>query len=366
MIVTVTLNPSIDKTVELPGPLAEGRVQRAVRASQQPGGKGVNVAAALRLAGVEALALFPADEADPFTAEVRASGLAALPLPSGGPVRTNTALVAPDGTTTKVNEPGTPLSADLLEEAAQTVAAQARGAEWLVLAGSLPPGAPADLYAELIGRVREELGAPEPGNTGTGSRAPRIALDTSDEPLLAALAPDRPRHQRPDLVKPNGHELADLAGMPGEGDALEASPERAAEAARALTARGVGTVLATLGGNGAVLVTAEEGPAAAEEAPAAGGARPASEAPLDGGQTQAWHAIHAPVPVRSTVGAGDSALAGFLAASVEGRSPEDSLRRAVAYGSAAASLPGTTAPRPDQVTESAVVVAPIRPAHPHP
>lgn len=360
MIVTVTLNPSIDKTVELPGPLAEGRVQRAVRASQQPGGKGVNVAAALRLAGVEALALFPADEADPFTAAVRASGLAALPLPSGGPVRTNTALVAPDGTTTKVNEPGAPLSGGLLEEAAQAIAAQARGAAWLVLAGSLPPGVPADFYAELIGRVRAELGSAQPATA-----APRIALDTSDEPLLAALAPERPAHQLPDLAKPNGHELADLAGMPGEGDALEASAERAAEAARVLTARGVGAVLATLGGNGAVLVTADEAPAAGTDALAGAEARPASEAPRGGGQPQAWHAVHAPVAVRSTVGAGDSALAGFLAASVEGLSPEDRLRRAVAYGSAAASLPGTTAPRPDQVTEPAVVVTPIHPAHPH-
>jgi 1-phosphofructokinase len=102
----------------------------------------------------------------------------------------------------------------------------------------------------------------------------------------------------------------------------------AAAAARTLLARGTRAVLATLGGRGAVLVNA------------------------DG----AWVATPPPTAVRSTVGAGDSALAGYLLADLAGADAAGRLQRAVAYGPAAASLPGSTAPRPDDTTPDAVRV----------
>jgi 1-phosphofructokinase len=133
----------------------------------------------------------------------------------------------------------------------------------------------------------------------------------------------------PHLMKPNGHELASFTGQ--QGDALEADPLAAAEAAAVLVERGVQTVLATLGSRGAVLVTA------------------------DG----AWHASVPPTTVVSTVGAGDSSLFGYLLAALEGRPPEARLALAVAYGSAAAGLPGTTIPEPRHVDPTRVTAQPL-------
>ena len=117
----------------------------------------------------------------------------------------------------------------------------------------------------------------------------------------------------------------------GTEDELEADSGLAVSAARTLIARGVGAVLATLGPKGALLVTA------------------------DG----AWHATRPPVEARSTVGAGDSSLAGFLLADVAGAPPRDCLRQAVAHGAAAASLPGTTVPTLAQTDPGAVTVTEI-------
>lgn len=102
-------------------------------------------------------------------------------------------------------------------------------------------------------------------------------------------------------------------------------------AAANLVERGVGAVLGTLGASGAVLVTAEG----------------------------AWVATPPPITPRSTVGAGDSSVAGYVLAETAGQSAPDRLRNAVAYGSAAASLAGSTLPRPNEVNASDVVVRPV-------
>src|SRR5699024_3533726 len=198
-----------------------------------------------------------------------------------------------------------------LERLSRAVAALAAQATWVVLAGSLPPGAPADWYAELVAELR-----------GTGAR---VAVDTSERPL-AALAAALPG-AAPDLVKPNGEELATITGA--DPQALERDPAGAALAAEQLVARGVGAVLVTLGAGGAVLVTA------------------------DG----AWHAPAPPTTVVSTVGAGDSSLFGYLLGTERRLPSADALALAVAYGSAAASLPGTTIPRPADVDPAAVTAA---------
>jgi 1-phosphofructokinase len=127
-------------------------------------------------------------------------------------------------------------------------------------------------------------------------------------------------------MKPNGEELASFTGH--HADEIEADPLAAAEAARDLVGRGVESVLVTLGPHGAVLVTAD----------------------------QAWHAAPPPTTVVSTVGAGDSSLFGYLLGDVTGRDPDQRLALAVAYGSAAAGLPGTTIPHPRQVHPDQVIV----------
>lgn len=312
MIVTLTANPSIDHTVMLTSPLRRGEVLRAHTTTSQPGGKGVNISGAAYAAGVPTRAVLPCPDLDPMVAELRASGLDVVTVGPSSRPRINTTVTEPDGTTTKLNGPGTAATPALLDALAARLATEAEQARWVVLAGSLPPAAPPGWYAEVVRALR---------STGT-----RIAVDTSEAPL-EALAASLPAGA-PDLLKPNAEELASITGS----DSLD-DPAAAAAAARTLVDRGVGAVLATLGGNGAVLVTAEG----------------------------TWHATPPPTEVVSTVGAGDSSLFGYLLADLRGLSASERLGLAVAYGSAAAGLPGTTLPTPPQVRADLVSVRDLDP-----
>ncbi|MET3936242.1 hexose kinase [Arthrobacter sp. OAP107] len=330
MIVTLTANPSLDRTVALPGPLERGEVQRAVSVRQESGGKGVNVSRALVTSGLETLAVLPGAESDPVLAGLREEGVPFASLDIHEPLRTNVALTEPGGVTTKINEPGPVLAEDAQEALISLLLERSRGASWVVLAGSLPPGVPADFYATVTRRLR---------NADAGAGVPMIAVDSSGAPLAAAVADDATEAAsgKPDLLKPNAEELAELAAAAGfssvsTAEELEADPYAAAAAAAAVVRSGVGAVLATLGSKGAVLVT------------------------TDG----AWLATHPPVTAVSTVGAGDSSLAGYLLAASQGAAPADCLRQAVAHGAAAASLPGSTVPAVHQTTPDAVTITALR------
>ena len=320
MIVTVTPNPSIDRTVTLPGELVRGAVHRVGSVSSEPGGKGVNVARALTLAGLDVVAVLPAGEHDPILAELRAINVKFHAVPVAGAVRTNLAITENDGTTTKINEPGATIAAADIAGLARVVIDRASSARWVVLSGSIPPGMSDGWYADMVAALRP-LGC-------------KVAVDTSDGPL-AALAADLER-AAPDLIKPNSEELAGLAGVTAESleNALaRGDAEPVVTAARHLIDRGVGAVLATLGAAGAVLVDA------------------------DG----AWLATPPPISPRSTVGAGDSSLAGYVRAAVEGASAPQRLRMAVAYGSGAAALPGSALPSPAQLNLDGVTVTAVNP-----
>ncbi|SDC19193.1 1-phosphofructokinase [Geodermatophilus telluris] len=312
-VVTLTANPSLDRTLVLPGELARGGVVRLGTSSTEPGGKGVNVARVLAAAGTDVTAVVPAEDADPLVTALRALRLPLVTVGTGAPVRTNYTLTEPDGTTTKLNEPGTPLDAGTRAALTTALAAAAEGAAWVVLSGSLPPGTPADWYADLVRAVR-----------GSGAR---VAVDTSEAPLLALLAagPDA----APDLVKPNAEELAQVAGTTEA--ALLADPAALSAAVRGLHDGGIAEVLLTLGGDGATLSTA------------------------DG---EVWSARPPRTTVRSTVGAGDSSLAGHVLADLAGAPAAERLRRAVATGAAAAALPGSALPTPDQVDLAGVSAQP--------
>ncbi|MEJ1178031.1 MULTISPECIES: 1-phosphofructokinase family hexose kinase [unclassified Pseudarthrobacter] len=342
MIVTFTANPSLDRTVALPGPLERGEVQRAVSVSQESGGKGVNVSRALVASGLQTIAVLPGGDGDPVLAGLHHDGVPFAALPIDEPLRTNVALTEPGGVTTKINEPGPVLSAKEQEALIMLLLERARGASWVVLAGSLPPGFPADFYATVARRLRSSAGTGD--GPGADGGVPLIAVDSSGGPLVAAVtgtSPDGVMQDgvsgKPDLLKPNAEELAELAAAAGfatasTADELEADPQAAAAAAAAVVRSGVGAVLATLGSKGAVLVTA------------------------DG----AWLATHPPVAAVSTVGAGDSSLAGYLLAHGQGAAPADCLRQAVAHGAAAASLPGSTVPAVHQTTPDAVTITALR------
>lgn len=318
MIVTLTANPSLDRTATLERPLARGEVHRVTSVTVEPGGKGINVARVAHYAGHPVRAILPAGPGDAILRGLDELRVPYRTVPLAEAVRTNLTLTEPDGTTTKINEPGPSLDAESIERLANLLVLESERADWVVLSGSLPPGVPTDWYANLVKALR-------PWGC-------RIAVDTSDAPLLA-LADQFPA-AAPDLLKPNSEELAQLTGADAE--ELEAAagagdPSACVAAARTLVQRGVGAVMATLGGSGAVLVT------------------------TDG----AWHATPPPITLRSTVGAGDSSVAGYVLGHTRGLSAPDSLRLAVAYGSAAASLAGTALPYPEELNTAAVTVTTI-------
>jgi 1-phosphofructokinase len=279
-----------------------------VRSTQRwvdPGGKGINVARALAANGHDALAVVPVGGAEGghLAQLLVARRIVHRVVPIAGAIRCNVTVVEPDGTTTKLNEPGPTLSGDEAESvlAATALAVSGSSADWLVTGGSLFAGAPADFHGRVV----------EAGHR----HGAKVAVDTSGISLERALAAG------PDLVKPNRDELAEAVGRPlaSLGDVVGAAHE--------LRARGAVAVLASLGEHGAIYV--------------------------DG--IRELHATSSPVPTASTVGAGDCTLAGFLT----GGTPDARLATAVAWGAAAVQLPGTTVPGPDDVVRDTVLVTDV-------
>ncbi len=293
MIVTLTLNPSLDRTVEVPG-LQRGAVIRSSSVRLDPGGKGVNVARALLANGVEARAVLPVGGAvgRELVERLQDEGVAMTAVPVGATTRSNLTLSEPDGTVTKINDRGDPLTdaeIDLLADAVMRLVGEH---DWVVLSGSLPTGTDERVYARLTERFAAAHLA--------------VAVDTSGPALAHAIA------ARPALVKPNRDELAEAAGREVR------SIADAVAAAQSLQRAGATAVLASLGPDGAVL------------------------AERDG----VWLG-ECPVGVRrSTVGAGDCLLAGFLAAGATG---PKALATAVSWAAAAVELPGSGIPAPHDI-----------------
>ncbi|HEX7187839.1 MAG TPA: 1-phosphofructokinase [Actinomycetes bacterium] len=298
MIVSLTLNPSLDRAVEVEQ-LVPGTVIRARRATLDPGGKGVNVSRALLAASVPSRAVLPVGgpQGDQLVRLLRAEGVDVVAVQIRGGTRSNITLAEPDGAITKINEPGPTLSADELDAITEAVLAATHAADWVAACGSLPPGVTDDYYARLCRRLV--------------SAGIRVAVDTSGPALLAAVAAG------PTVVKPNREELAEAV------DAPLRSVGEAVEAAQVLRSKGARDVLVSLGSDGALLVS-EDGVVSGD--------------------------AHVAGP-RSTVGAGDALLAGYLAAGAEG--PE-ALAEGLAWAAAAVAQPGSRMPAPDQIRRSAV------------
>jgi 1-phosphofructokinase len=300
VILTLTLNPSLDRTIAIAS-LARGAVIRAATAHLDPGGKGVNVCRALLANQVKSCAVVPYGgvEGSQLISMLSQEGIQMITVPVAGPTRSNVTLAEPDGTVTKINEPGTALSAAELDAVADAVLSAAESADWVVASGSLPPGVPVDMYARLCRRF-----------TRAGIN---VAVDTSGPALVSAVA------SAPALVKPNRDELAEATGasITSVGDVIDAAGK--------LRAMGAKSVLASLGPDGAILV--EDG--------------------------RAWYGECPVREPRSTVGAGDAMLAGFLAAGARG---EAALVEALAWASAAVALPGSRMPSPADIRRGSVRV----------
>lgn len=310
MIVTLTVNPSLDRTITLERALQPGEVQSALSSREDAAGKGINVARSIAAAGAATRAVLPLAIDDPYRAILRASALPVSEVPIVGHSRANITIADPAGITTKLNLPGPALSPSDARAIIAAVVEASAGASWLVLAGSLPPGVGDDFYVVVINAVR----------AAHGESSPLIAVDTSGVALRTVV-----EHGAPDLIKPNDEELAELVGIElADDDSIDA----VIAVARQLVPARAASALVTLGSRGAVLVTGES--ALVGEAPR--------------------------IRVASTVGAGDSSLAGYVLAHAQGLAPDDCVRSAIRYGAAAASLPGTQAPTPADLPAGDVFV----------
>ncbi|MEU5166167.1 1-phosphofructokinase family hexose kinase [Streptomyces mutomycini] len=284
MILTVTLNTALDLTYAVPA-LVPHTSHRVGDVAERPGGKGVNVARVLSALGHDAVVTGFAGGA---TGAVLRDLLGALPdgpadalVPVAGNTRRTIAVVdRSTGDTTQLNEPGPHIGADEWAAFLRTYGELLPAADAVALCGSLPPGVHVGAYADLI-RLARACGVP-------------ALLDTGGEPLRRGIA------ARPDLVKPNADELAQLTGA--------REPLRATHDARR---RGARSVVTSLGPDGLLAVTP------------------------DG----IWRAAPPSAVRGNPTGAGDSVVAGLLSALAEGLGWQDRLTRAVALSTATVLAP---------------------------
>ncbi|MCE3265743.1 MAG: 1-phosphofructokinase family hexose kinase [Solirubrobacterales bacterium] len=283
MILTVTLNAAIDRTVAVPS-FRQGHRHRAVEASTVAGGKGVNVARTLKLLGrpVIATGLAGGPTGARLMERLAEESILTDFTWIAGESRTNLAVIDPtSGEQTEINERGPDVAPEELERFLEKLLYLARGARVCVVAGSLPPSVPASFAARIIAELKE-LGV-------------ETILDTEGEPLTAGLRAE------PAAVTPNtteaegavGHEFNDredlLTGLRG---------------------------LVELGA-GEALITHERGCVASL---------------LEGTERRSYEARAPSLEPVAAVGAGDAFLAGFTAARFEGLPPQECVRFAVACG----------------------------------
>jgi 1-phosphofructokinase family hexose kinase len=291
MIITVTTNPSIDRTIDI-NTLVLGGVNRGDLSAIDPGGKGVNVSRALKAFGAKTHALLICGDLGSqwFSKKLNAAEIAHHVIKADGITRSNITLKEGNGTVTKINEPGFKLTDEILKQLKETLDGLELKGSWVVLAGKLNPGADVNTYRDLAQFVRD--------------RGALVAIDGSGPEFSAALS------VKPDLIKPNQFELAELVGRPLK------TIHDVIDAAREIIAGGVAQVLCSLGKDGALLVTAE----------------------------QVAHCEPEREVVGTPVGAGDILLAIYLG----GGANPGALKDAIAWSAASVALPGTAIPTPAQ------------------
>lgn len=278
-VVTLTLNPAIDETIVLDR-LIPGTVHRARVRYQQAGGKGVNVSSMLSQYGIPSIAtgFLGRGNTAIFEALFQSHGIKDRFVRIDGETRTGIKIISESiRETTDINFPGpTPQPGDF-HQLRQTLANTLQTGDWLVVAGSLSAGTGLSDFRSLLSAAK-----------GAGAR---IAVDTNGPALLAAIEAGA------ELIKPNLHELEEVLGK-----ALPDTSSRKA-AASELQKSGVSHVILSLGSEGA----------------------------LFSGPEGTWLASAPPVNVASTVGAGDSMLAGYLAGMLTGMAAADRARLASVF-----------------------------------
>jgi 1-phosphofructokinase len=299
-ILTITLNPALDLTVRLPE-LHPGEVNRSEAVVMHAAGKGLNVAQVLADLGhsLTVTGFIGADNAEPFEALFAERAFTDAFVRVKGETRSNIKLAETAGRVTDINGPGPHVTEAAQAQLLQTLDDIAAGHDLAVVAGSLPRGVTADWLASLIHRLK-----------GLGLR---VALDTSGAALRAGLAAG------PWLVKPNTEELAEACSAPAE-----SAHEQAALAVQ-LAAQGVKHVVISQGSEGVRWF----------------------------GPGQVIQATPPKVKVASTVGAGDSLLAGMAHGLLTGLDPQETLRNATAIAAMAVTQIGFGIDDPARLAELA-------------
>ncbi|WP_192034968.1 1-phosphofructokinase [Halomonas sp. YLGW01] len=297
-VLTISLNPALDLAIGLPA-LSLGEVNRTESTLLSAAGKGVNVARVLVSLGHEVVVsgFLGADNDAPFRRAFEDLGVEDAFLRVPGETRINAKLAEHNGRVTDVNGPGVAIDATAFTgflDGLEALAADARRRpDAVVIAGSLPPGISADDQAALIARLK--------------ARGLPVWVDTSGPALASAIA------SAPSAVKPNELELAEWAG-----EALDNDARRLAAGLR-LHQAGIQEALISAGADGVLWVS----------------------------HRGAWHAKPPKMTVASTVGAGDTLLAGMLHGVLEGHAPDAALRFATALSAEAVRHVGVGNPHAD-------------------
>lgn len=303
-VVTVTLNPSIDKTVTVKELVPYG-LNRVEHSQIDPGGKGINVARVLHSFGVDSIAAgFIAGHTGKLLQNfLTQDGIDSDFMEIPGETRTNIKIFDRKARKiTEVNESGCVVSAEDLSKFQEKFRELCGEAKMVVLTGSLPPGVPDDVYAQFIETAK--------------AAGVQTILDADGEALKKGIA------SRPFAIKPNNHELEALAGRP------LATPHDVLAVGRELIHKGIGLVIVSMGADGAVVLNENEAY-----------------------KTDSWK-----IQVKSATGSGDSMVAALAAALIRGASLSDIARATTAAGTVTASKPGTQLCTEDEVRKALPLV----------
>lgn len=292
MIYTVTLNPALDKTVEIPS-LTIDAVNRITTMRTDPGGKGINVSKVISKLGGKSIAsgILGGDTGRAILSALKEMELETCFHFVNGETRTNMKVIDPvSRTNTDINEPGVTVSEEILSGLLKELLEIVREDDIVVISGSMPKGSPKETYFTWT--------------KAFNAKGAKVLLDADGELLKAGLKAS------PYLIKPNNHELSAFVGR-----TLETPKELAVTAREIMKEYGIAKVVVSMGGDGALYVTKDE----------------------------SIYAEGLKVPVGSTVGAGDSVVAALAVAEESGMSLEETVRLSTATGAANVMCSGTQA-----------------------
>lgn len=300
MVITVTLNPALDKTLIVPRFTVDA-VNRVERIMLDPGGKGINVSKSVHAMGGATLCLgiIGGDTGRRIQTALDEMGIEHDLVVSRGTTRTNTKIVDLClGTNTDVNEPGEPVTQELLDAVWEKLSCAAKPGDMVVFAGKNPPNTPDELFAVWSKRLR--------------TRGVHICLDTVGRPMELALK------EQPCIIKPNREELCDIVGRRLETDAAVIA------AAKELAVNGAALVAVSMGAEGAIFAAKE----------------------------RVVRAYCPKVPVVSTVGAGDAMMAALALCHEAGLPLEETARRATAVATATVQVSGSQPAGPELIEQT--------------